>query len=180
MKTKHSFFAASLAAILFTFPCAAETQAPKIAVVNFKTCIEKSKSGKQEQTNFDNMKKQMEDVLTEKEKVLKELSKKFEDDDYLDSLSQEAQAELKHKSRNLTQEFGQHQQQFYQVLQQANFKIIQKLTEEIGDAAKMVAKAKNIDIIVNEEGTFYYNPSLDISEDVVKAMDEKSSKNETK
>lgn len=167
-------------AITATVPCSAVVQSPKIALVNFKTCVEKSKIGKQEQTNFENMKKQMEDVLAEKEKSLKELSGKFSDEDYLDSLSSEAEAELKHKFRSLNQELGQHQQQFYQVLQQANFKIVQKINDEINEASKSVAKTKSLDLIINEEGAFYFNPVLDISEDVVKVMDDKFNREQKK
>ncbi len=171
-----------LAALLLTANahCADTVLNPKVALVNFRTCVETSKSGKQEQANFDKMKKQMEDVLHEKEKTLKELSTKFNDEDYIDSLSSEAEAELKHKFRSLNQELAQHQQQFFQVLQQANFKIIQKMTEEINEAAKIVAKKKNLDMIVNEEGTFFFNPSMDISTEIVKEMDLKFGKDTAK
>jgi len=182
MKSYSKLLAGAIAALLLTVtvPCSANMQNPKVALVNFKTCVENSKVGKQEQTNFDNMKKQMEEVLAEKEKTLKEISGKFSDEDYLDSLSPDAEAELKHKFRTLNQELGQHQQQFFQVLQQANFKIIQKIQEEINDASKVVAKNKGLDIIINEEGTFYFNPAMDISNDIIKVMDEKFAKNQGK
>lgn len=153
---------------------------PKVAMVNFKSCVENSKAGKQEQANFDKMKKQMEDVLAEKEKSLKELSTKINDEDYLDSLSKEAQAELKHKYRVSNQEIAQQQQQFFQMLQQANYKILQKMTEEVSEAAKIVAKNKNLDLVLNEEGVFYYNSALDISQDIIKAMDARTGSKEDK
>lgn len=178
MKSISKLLTGTIAALLLTasVPCVANVQNPKVALVNFKTCVENSKVGQQEQANFENMKKQMEEVLAEKEKTLKQISSKFSDEDYLDSLSLDAEAELKHKFKTLNQELGQHQQQFFQVLQQANFKIIQKINEEINEASKIVAKSKNLDIIINEEGTFYFNPSMDISNDIVKAMDEKFKK----
>jgi outer membrane protein len=182
MKLFSKIITGILAAILLIAAptAAANVQAPKIGLVNFKTCVEESKMGKQEQANFEKMKKQMEDVLAEKEKTLKEISAKMGDEDYLDSLSEQAQAELKHKFRSLNQELGQHQQQFFQVLQQANFKIIQKMNEEISEAAKIVAKNKSLDIIINEEGTFYVNPSLDISSEVIAVLDERFKKDEKK
>ena len=75
MKTKLASFV--IASLLFALPCAANSLTHKVALVNFKTCVEKSKLGKEEQANFDRMKKQMEDVLTEKEKFLKEIAKKL-------------------------------------------------------------------------------------------------------
>lgn len=149
---------------------------PKVGVVDFKSCVEKSKLGKKEQANFDNLKKQMEGVLEEKEKTLTEVSNKMNDPDYLDSLSQGAEAELKHKYRTMTQELAQHQQQFYQMLNQANFKIIQKITESIAKAAKTVAANKGLDIVIHDESTFYFAPTLDISNDVIKVLDEQIAK----
>ena len=68
-----------------------QTKAPVIAVVDFKACVEKSKLGLQEQASLESMKKQMETILQEKEKKLTELSAKFNDLDYLDSLSPDAE-----------------------------------------------------------------------------------------
>lgn len=148
----------------------------KTRFINFKSVVEKSKLGKLEQGNFESLKKQMEKVLDEKEKTLNELASKLEDPDYLDSISAEAETELKRKFRALSQEFGQHQNQYFQTLNQANFKIVQKLTEVVNLTSDKVAKKNNIDFIVNEESTFYYNPKYDISEQVVALMDEEFDK----
>ncbi|MFQ5729127.1 MAG: OmpH family outer membrane protein, partial [Waddliaceae bacterium] len=112
MKTLQKLIYAGAATILLCFvaPKSLEAQGEKIGLVNFKACVEKSKFGKQEQDNFEALKKQMEGVLEEKEKTLSEISTKFNDPDYLDSLSSEAEAELKHKFRSLNQELAQHQQ----------------------------------------------------------------------
>lgn len=152
----------------------------KVGVVDFKACVERSKIGKKEQANFETLKKQMEGVLEEKEKSLTEISNKISDPDYIDSLSQEAEAELKHKYRVLTQELAQHQQQFYQMLNQANMKIVQKLTETVAQAAKTVAANKKLDIVIHDEGTFYYSPSLNISDEVIKILDDNFAKEERK
>jgi outer membrane protein len=147
-------------------------QDQKIGVVNFKAVVEKSKAGKKEQQNFEMMKKQMESVLEEKEKTMSDIANKLNDPDYLDSLSPEAEAEIKHKFRSLSQEMQQHQNQYYQILNQANFQVIQKLGESISDAAKVVAKDKKLDLVLNQEMSFYHADSLNISEEVVKVMDQ--------
>lgn len=161
-----------LAALLF---CASTPQldaaAAKIGTVTFRTCVEKSKYGAKEQKNFDDLKKQMESVLEEKEKALTEISNKFNDPDYLDSLSAEAEAELKHKFRTLNGELQQHQQQYMQILQQTNYKIIQGITEKVNEAADIVAKQKGLDLIINDESTFFHSSSLDVSQDIIKEMD---------
>lgn len=143
----------------------------KIGVVDFKGSIEKSKLGKQEQQNFENLKKQMEKVLEEKEKTLNDLAAKLNDVDYLDSLTPEAETELKRKFRNLNQELSQQQAQYYQALNQANVKIIQKIQETVEKASEKVAKDLNLDVMLNDEGTFYYADALNVTDKVVAALD---------
>lgn len=149
-----------------------QTKPLRIALVNFKTCVEKSKIGQKEQAAFDAMKKQMETILEEKEKALTDVATKFNDIDYLDSLSPDAEAELKRQFRTLNQEFTQQQSQFYQTLQQTNMLVIQKLTEAVTKASEQVAKANNIDIILNDESCFYSVASIDISPMIIKVLDE--------
>lgn len=143
----------------------------KIRTVNFKKCAEQSKIGKQEQTSFEAIKKQMETVLLEKEKSLNEMAAKFEDVDFMDGLSSEAEVELKRKFRAQSQEFAQLQQQYVQALQQTNFKIIQKLSSAVAKAANEVAQKSKVDMVVNDEVAFFTAPSLDISSEVVTIMD---------
>jgi outer membrane protein len=152
---------------------ATETSVPatiKVAVVNFKTCVDQSKLGKEEQSNFEALRKQMENALEDREKVLNELANKFNDADYLDSLSPETETELKRKFRGLSQELNQIQTQYYQTLNQANMKIVQILHEAVAIASKTVANNKNIDLIINEESSFFYNEKYDISQDIIVEM----------
>lgn len=149
-----------------------QTAPLRIALVNFKTCVEKSKIGQKEQSAFDAMKKQMETVLEQKEKSLTEVASKFNDIDYLDSLSPDAEAELKRQFRTLNQEFTQQQNQFYQQLSQTNILVVQKLTEAVTKATEEVAKANKIDIVLNEESIFFAAPAIDISPLVIRLLDD--------
>ncbi len=144
----------------------------KIAVVDFKECVEKSKIGKQEQQNFEELKKQMEKVLGEREKTLTEFATKFNDMDYLDSISESAQADLRKQYRTLTQEYQQQQNQFYQNLSQTNLLVIQKLNDAVAKAAEKLAQDLGYDIVLNKEGCYFAAASLNISSQVIKVLDE--------
>lgn len=170
LKTSLLAFVAICACSQLTALAAPDRVVQKIGLVNFKTCVEQSKIGQQEQANFEAMKKQVEKVLEEKEKGLTELTNKFNDPDYLDSLAPEAEAELKHKFRVMNQELAQQQQQYYQVLSQNNTRIVQQLGETVGAAAKEVAKQMKLDLILNEEAAFFHAPDLDISPAVIAEM----------
>jgi outer membrane protein len=142
----------------------------QIAVVNFKKCIETSKLGKQEQGRFEEIKKQMETGIEAKEKELNEMAPKFKDE-YLDTLTPEAEAELKERFRRLSQELSGLQNQYYQLLNQANYQIVQKMNEWITGASSKIAKDKNIDIVLNDEACFYVTSAYDVSSEIVKELD---------
>lgn len=153
---------------------ATQNQTLRVGVVNTKKCLEESKLGKQEQENFEKMKTQMESILQDKEKTLEDLESKLNDDDYMDSISEDAAGELKRKKRTIRNEGMQLQNQYMQTLQQANMKIIQKLTEVIGKASAQVAKdatgANAVDIIFTDEACTYFVPRLDVTSRVVAKM----------
>lgn len=154
-------------------PAAVKAGDTKIGVVNFRKVVETSKQGKQQQATFEGMKSQMESLLQDKEKGIKELAVKLNDADYIDGLTPDAENELKFKYRSLTQELAQAQQQFLQTLQQANVKIVQMLNEEVSEIAGEVAKSLNIDLVLNEESAFYAKSSLDLSDKVIQKLNEK-------
>lgn len=145
--------------------------AGSLGVVNFGTCITDSKLGKQEQAAFEAMKNQMTALVEDTEKQLTELSAKFNDPEYLDGLSPEAEEEMKNKFRVLNEDMGRYQNQYYQVLNQANMKIIQTLSGSINSASEKIAKEKKLAAVVNKDACFFYAPALDITSNVIAEMD---------
>ena len=140
-------------------------------VVNFGTCVSDSKLGQQEQASFENLKKQMTTLLEGTEKQLNDLSSKFNDPDYLDGLSPEAEEEMKNKFRTLNEELSRYQNQYYQVMNQANMKIVQTLSTSINTASEKVAKEKKLNVVFNKDACFFYIPTLDVTTLVIAQMD---------
>lgn len=158
-------------ALCLTTAANAADAAPSFGIVNFSTCVSDSKLGKQEQTSFDALKKQMSALLEDTEKQLNELTVKFNDPEYLDGLSPEAEEELKGKFRTLNEDLGRYQNQYYQVMNQANMRIVQTLSSSINSASEKVSKEKKLFMVVNKDACFYYNPAFDITSFVVAEMD---------
>jgi outer membrane protein len=144
---------------------------PNFGIVNFATCVSDSKLGKQEQASFESLKKQMTTLLEDTEKQINELAAKFNDPEYLDGLSPAAEEELKTKFRTLNEEMGRYQNQYYQVMNQANMRIVQTLGASINTASEKVAREKKLGMVVNKDACFYYIPSLDITQAVITEMD---------
>lgn len=158
---------------LSAFALCAKVSAADLSVgfVNFKTCVEKSKQGQQERNAFEAMKKQMTETLEKTDKELAEIAKKLEDQDYMDGLSPGAEQELKNRFQGLSQDFARYQNQYYQLLNQANYKLIQTLHDEVSLAAEKVREKEKLALLFNEESTFAYLSSLDFTEEVIKEMD---------
>ena len=159
----------SLFALTLLMADAAE--AASYGFVNFKEVIEKSKLGKQEQASFDSLKEQMEKVLEEKDRELNEIATKFNDPDFVDTLSPEAEDDLKNKFRALSQDMTEKQNQFYQALQNAQMKIMAKIAESIAKASDKVASDKKMDAIFNQDATFFLKDMANLSDEVIKEMD---------
>ncbi|SCA64245.1 hypothetical protein SCG7086_CZ_00040, partial [Chlamydiales bacterium SCGC AG-110-P3] len=91
--------------------------------------------------------------------------------DFVDGLSPEAEAKAKGEYGALSQEMTQLQQQYYQMLNQANFKVVQKISDEVSVASSKVATDTGLTLVLNEESSFYYADALDITANVVNIMD---------
>lgn len=165
-----------LLTLLLCFGCigtanAAQDAKGQIGIVNFATCMTESKAGKKEQASFESLKKQMTTLLEDTEKQLSEISNKFNDPEYMDGLSPEAEEELKNKARALNEEMNRYQNQYYQVLNQANMKIMQGMSNQIQAASEKVAKEKQLTMVINKEACFFYTPVLDVTSLIVAEMD---------
>lgn len=146
-------------------------ESPLIGVVNFAACITESKAGKKEQENMEAMRDQMSHLIKDTETELKEIASKFEDPEYLDSLSPKAEEEMKMKFQTLQEDLNRYQNQFYQVLNHANYQMIQKMSGAITKAAEIVASEKKLDYVMNKEACFYIRPDFDVTSSVISEMD---------
>jgi outer membrane protein len=154
-----------------TGACEAAESPANIGVVNFASCITDSKLGKQEQVSFEALKKQLSTLLEDTDKQLVEINNKLNDTEFMDGLSPEGEDELKNKFRLLSEELNRYQAQYYQVLNQANMRIMQLLAGNIASAAEKVAKDKHLTMVVNKEACFFFSPPLEVTNLVINEMD---------
>lgn len=144
-----------------------------VGFVNFKKCVELSKQGKQEKNAFEAMRKQMSETLEKTDKELEEIAKRLDDKDYMDGLSPAAEEELKNKYQAMSQEFSRYQGQFYQLLNKANYEMLQTMHEEVSQAAQKVRELNHLSLILNEESTFAFSPNLDLTQQVIDIMNQR-------
>jgi outer membrane protein len=140
-------------------------------IVNFGNCLTESKYGKQEQESFEKVREQMISMMGDIEKQLNEIATKFNDPEFVDSLSPEGEQELKAKFQTLSEELNRYQNQYMQIMQQANMRLMQTMSNHISKASETIAKQRKLPMIVREEVCFFFNPSFDITSSIIKEMD---------
>lgn len=145
--------------------------AGELGIVNLPECMEHSKLGKSEQENFDSLKKQMTSMMGDVQKELQEISGKLNDADYLDTLSPQAEKDMKAKFQTLSEELSRYQNQYYQVMNQANMKVMQTIGAAVNEAAEKVAKDKHLSYVINKDACFYADESANVTKEIIKHMD---------
>lgn len=172
MKGLHKFFAgiACLSALAFAQPAFGESENLKMAVADFESCIEKSQQGMNEKKTLEAMGKQISDIMSSKETELVDLSKKLQNPDYIDGLSPKAEEEEIMQMRRLQQEFAQAQQQYQGMVGQAQMQFMEKMMKAVSEASAEVAKNKGFDAVVPQKILFYFNPDMDVTDQVIQAM----------
>jgi outer membrane protein len=151
----------------------ASEKLPSIGIVNFTTCIQESKFGKQEQESLEHIRNQLQKSIEDVHKQLSDTVAKLQDNDYLDTLNPEAEKELKMKFQTLNEELNRYQGQYYQIMQQANMKLVQTMNDRINQASELVAKKEKIALVINREAAFHFSEALDITKKVIDELDKR-------
>lgn len=160
----------SLFIAVFLTAFAYASDALSVGVVNFSTCIEKSYLGQEEKEKLESLRTEMISVLEQKQKEFQEVAEKLNNPDYMDTITQEAEAKLQEKAQQLSQELQMAGQQTQQALQQAEMKMYQTIRAQINKASEYIAREKNLDFILDEMGTFYCKRPADITPLVIKEL----------
>lgn len=179
MKKNIAILSAALSCLLFAQ--GAYASSPKldskaeakseIGIVNFTACVTESKLGKKEQEALENVKNQMTSLIKDIEQQLQDVTSKLSDPDYMDGLSPEGEQDIKIKFQSLREDYERYQSQFYQVMQQANMKLVQTVSSFVNSATDKIAKDKNLSLVVNKDACFSFRESFDITQDVIQEMD---------
>jgi outer membrane protein len=89
----------------------------------------------------------------------------------MDGLSPEAEEEMKARYATLSEEMSRYQGQYYQVMNQAQMKLVQGVGSSVQEASEIVAKNKKLSMIMNKEACFFTNATLDVTSLVIAEMD---------
>ncbi|MDE3055380.1 MAG: OmpH family outer membrane protein [Verrucomicrobiota bacterium] len=149
----------------------ATAEEKSFAVVNFNDCYKDSKLAQHEREGVEMLQTQMGSLIESTQKELKEISAKFEDSEYLDTLSPQAEEELRAKQDGLQERLQSYQEQLYQIMHQAHYQAIYKLRAAVSTAAQKIAHENGFQYVLNQESCFYVDPELNVTTLVITEMD---------
>lgn len=170
MRENTKFLLIAATALTATTSAFAISKGATFGIVDFSTCIMESKYGKKEQAGFESLKNQIQSMIEDHEKQIADVTGKLQDQDYLDSLSPEAELELKGRYQALMEEQARYQNQYYQALNQANMRVMQTMSTHITQASQEIAKDMKIPLVVSKEAAFYYDPNFDMTQLVIEKL----------
>lgn len=173
---RHTFFLPILASLFFLLT-SAHAQIHSAGIVNFSTCITESKYGDQEQKAFDEVRGRITALMQDLDGQFRDIVTKLNDPEFVDSLSPEKEQEMHAHAQSIQDELGRYQQQYYQVMNQANMQLIQMMSSYVSQASEAIAKKEKLSVVLNKEACFYYEPKQDITAAVIAEMDRNFEKN---
>lgn len=163
---------AMLTLALASCTAAAHADDLKVGVVSLERCSNESKLGKKEQANFESINKQLSSIIADLESQMQTMVNDFNNPEVMDSLSPEAEEEMKMKFQGLNEDYHRTKQQYMQVMNQAQMQRVQTLTDKAAEASQKVAKEKGLSFVVRDDACFYYNTNqADITADVINVLD---------
>ena len=143
----------------------------KIGVINAQDIIEKTKKGKQVQDKLENLQKQKQQQLENLQKEIVQLQKDLESPALNRDTREKKTRELEDKRIDYNR-FIQDTQKEMQAKSQQELLNLQK---EIMPLIQQIGKAKGFTIIfdMTSSGIAYFDETIDVTEEVVKAVDAK-------
>lgn len=142
----------------------------EVGIVSLDRCLNESKYGVQEQNGFEALQKQFSGTIEAIDQELAEIDEKAKDEDYIDSLSQEAEDEMRMRFQQLLQTRSQQENQAMQILNQERYRLISGLNTEVMRASQIIAKENKLEMVLRDEAAFFYKGGMDITDQVIVEM----------
>ncbi len=153
---------------------AVDASAQDLGYVDMERVLQDSRMGKAAQAELEKRFGDKRTPLQEEERAIRQLQQNVERDKPLMSQKQleKKEAEIKQRIETFEKEFTAIQKQILQAQQEEGRKILPPAR----DAVHEVAKKKKLAIVfeASQAGLLYLDPAIDVTDSVIKAMDEKT------
>lgn len=168
---KRALFVALMSFAIFTSGAARAADAPTIAVIDYEKVMAESKAGASLQKQIEAKREAFQKEFAEKDKSLKTAQA-----DLIEGKEKLSAEEFNNKRKAFDEKVGEVKSLFEKRrngLQQGINKAMGELRKAVLEASAKVADDKGFDIVLTRDGVVIADKSLDITDDVLKAVNEK-------
>jgi len=146
-------------------------QALKIGIVNSQKVLEESVEGKKIMAQLEEKDKQNRETLTKLDDEIRRLETKLSTQRL--TLTQEAMAQLSSDIERKRTERKRFTEDTYTEMQDLTARLFNRIQSELLPIIEQIGKEKNVDIIFDlaRSGAIYFNPTIDLTQDVISAYD---------
>ncbi len=153
------------------------SDSPKIAVVDLKKCIHESLAGKAAKKRIQALTQSIKQEVEKRKKHLKKMEDEFQKQSMVLSLDakRDKEKELLREREDLRDFIRRKERE----LQEADIRETRPIMKAVLDIAREIGKTRGISIILEAKTLIYFDPAIDITDEVLKKYDArfKASKN---
>jgi outer membrane protein len=153
---------------------AAAADVAKIGVVDLQRVLETSNPGKSAQAQIKKQKDAMEQELKEKGAEIEQLRIQFERESMV--MSKEKREEKEREGRIKLNDFKTLQKRYRSELQDLEQKMVTELRTEVYGLVEEIGKKEGYLLIINNFSVMYAPGSIDITDQIIKQMNERHAK----
>lgn len=146
----------------------------KIGIVNLQRAIETSNAGKSAQAEIKKQKDAMEQELKQKGAEIEQLRIQFERESMI--MSKEKREEKEREGAIKLNDFRSLQKRYRTELQDLEQKLVGDLRNQVYALAEEIGKKEGYLLIINNFSVMYAPGSIDITDQLIKQMNEKNAK----
>jgi len=161
----------------FTFlwiDSAAAADVAKIGIVDLQRIMETSDPGKFAQSEIKKEKDKMEQELKQKGAEIEELRKQFERESMV--MSKERREEKEREGRIKLNDFKSLQKRYRSQLQNLEKRLVKSIREDVFALVEEIGKKEGYLLIINNFSVMYSPGSIDISDKLIKQLNDKYAK----
>jgi outer membrane protein len=153
---------------------AAAADVAKIGIVDLQRIMEASNPGKSAQAEIKKDKDKMEQELKKKGAEIEELRKQFERESMV--MSKEKREEKEREGRIKLNDFKSLQKRYRSQLQVLEKRLVNQLRQDVFALVEEIGKKEGYLLIINNFSVMYSPGSIDITDQIIKQMNDKYAK----
>ncbi|MEQ9620082.1 MAG: OmpH family outer membrane protein [Deltaproteobacteria bacterium] len=157
--------------LLLLMPVFSYSQENKIGVIDLQQVIATSRAGKAAKTQFESEFKQKQQIIESKRAQLERMKNEFiQNGPVMNETTRKQKAD---QIEQLDKELQRSRADFRDELQKKDFELLEKILKDLDGILQSIGKSEGYTLIIEktEGGVIFANPTIDITQKVIKAYD---------